>query len=80
GFIEPRRAALTDGSLIDFREKEVFEKTEIYGNIAQRFSCHEKSWKVSDEKFQGRGAKVIQYIRTPAGWKISSLAWDDEQS
>jgi len=80
GFIEPRRAILTDGSLVDFCEKEVFEQTEIYGNIAQRFSKYEKTWTASGKKEVGRGAKVIQYIRTSKGWKISSLAWADEQS
>ena len=78
GFAEPRRALLTGGSLVDFSEWETSESTEIFGNIAHRFSRYEKSWTASGEKCAGRGAKTIQFIRTRAGWQIVSLAWADE--
>src|SRR5438270_13722853 len=56
-FIEPRRAILTDGSLIDFCERETAEKTNIYRHVAQRFSRYEKSWMASGERFEGSGAE-----------------------
>lgn len=77
-FVEPRRTILTDGSLTDFREEETSEQTEVFGNIAQRFSRYSKSWVVSGERFAGAGTKSINFVRTPAGWKIASLVWDDE--
>lgn len=77
-FIEPRREVLTNGSLADFREEEVSETTEIFGTIAQRFSRYEKSWTAAGQPRTGSGAKSIQFVRTPEGWKISALAWDDE--
>lgn len=78
GFVEPRRAILTDGSLVDFSEEETSATTEIYGNIAQRFSRYRKSWIAAGERFEGEGAKSLQFIRTAEGWKVASLIWDDK--
>lgn len=78
-FIEPRIKLLTGGSLINFSEKEVTERTEIFGNIAHRFSTYHKSGVLAGKKFETTGMKTIQFIKTTAGWKISSLAWDDER-
>ena len=77
GFVEPRRAILSDGSLQDFREYEVCEKTDIFANIGQRFSRYEKSWSASGRSFSGSGVKSLQFVRTSRGWKISGLVWDD---
>lgn len=77
-FIEPRREVLTNGSLVDFCEEEVSETTDIFENIAQRFSRYKKSWIATGQPRTGSGVKSIQFVRTPAGWKISALAWDDE--
>ena len=30
-------------------------------------------------EIDGRGVISIQFIATPTGWKISSMAWDDER-
>ena len=78
GFIEPRRALLNGGSLVDFSEWETSEKTEIFGNIAHRFSTYQKSWSASGKVVTGAGAKTMQFVRTATGWRIAALAWDDE--
>lgn len=78
-FIEPREKMLNEGVLIDFKEEELFEKTEIFGNIAHRFSLYKKSGVLSGTTFETKGMKTIQFIKTPNGWKMSSLAWDDEK-
>jgi RimJ/RimL family protein N-acetyltransferase len=77
-FVEPREKILTDGTLTEFREWETSETTEIYGSIAHRFSAYRKSGYLNGEWFEGRGMKTTQFVRTPSGWKMSSLAWDDE--
>jgi hypothetical protein len=41
-FVEPRRKLLTDDSLIEFEEAEISERTDIFGNIAQRFCLYYK--------------------------------------
>ncbi|WP_410789658.1 DUF4440 domain-containing protein [Kribbella sp. C-35] len=76
-FVAPRRRILTDGTLTEFSEWEVSERTEIYGSIAHRFSEYRKSGVQNGERFEGGGHKTTQFVRTPAGWRISSLAWED---
>ncbi|MFD3513375.1 GNAT family N-acetyltransferase [Streptomyces sp. NPDC058657] len=77
-FIEPRRKLLTDGTLADFSEWEVSERTEILGSIAHRFSEYRKSGVLRGERFEGGGRKTTQFVRTPDGWRMSSMAWDDD--
>ncbi len=77
-FIEPREKLLNDGQLVDFSEEELTERTDIFGAIAQRFCLYRKSGTLNGEKFETRGMKSIQLIKTTNGWKISAVAWDDE--
>src|SRR5690242_2152354 len=63
-FIEPRARLLTDGTLTDFREEETDSRTDILGNVAQRVSLYRKSGVMSGQRYGGRGAKVLQFVRT----------------
>jgi RimJ/RimL family protein N-acetyltransferase len=76
-FIAPREKILTDGTLTEFSEWEVAERTEIFGSVAHRFSHYRKSGVLDGERFEGSGHKTTQFVRTPAGWRMSSMAWDD---
>ncbi|WP_031160338.1 hypothetical protein [Streptosporangium roseum] len=76
-FVAPREKILTDGTLTEFSEWEVAERTEIFGSIAHRFSDYRKSGFLDGEWFEGSGRKTTQFVRTPAGWRMSSMAWDD---
>ncbi|GHH44743.1 GNAT family N-acetyltransferase [Streptomyces candidus] len=76
-FIEPRQRMLTDGTLTEFCEWEVGERTEIFGTVAHRFSEYRKTGVMDGERFEGTGHKTTQFVRTPDGWRMSSLAWDD---
>lgn len=76
-FIEPREKILTDGTATEFSEWEVSERTEIFGSIAHRFSAYRKSGSLNGEWFEGSGSKTTQFVRTPDGWRMSSMAWDD---
>lgn len=77
-FIAPREKMLTDGTLSEFCEWEVAERTEIFGSVAHRFSQYRKSGFLNGAWFEGSGRKTTQFVRTPAGWRMSSMAWDDE--
>lgn len=77
-FIEPRRSMLTDGTLTEFSEWEISERTEIFGSVAHRFSVYAKSGVLNGHHFEAGGQKSTQFLRTPAGWRICSMAWDDE--
>jgi hypothetical protein len=78
-FIAPRKAMVDSGGLKRFQEFELFERTEIFGNVAHRFSGYGKSGTQNEVPFEARGMISTQFIRTPQGWKISSMAWDDER-
>jgi hypothetical protein len=78
-FIAPRQRRVDDGELTAFDEEELESTTTVLGNVAHRLSTYRKrgtSGGVSDE---GLGAIFTQFVRTPDGWRISSMAWDDER-
>ena len=79
GFIAPRQVLLSGGTLIDFREWELSGHTEVFGDIAQHFCSYAKTGVQDGAPFSGRGMKTLQFVRTPAGWRISAAAWDDER-
>lgn len=78
-FIEPRAALVNAGTLTRFREAELSESTVIFGNVAHRFSTYTKSGTSGGVPFSARGMITTQFVNTPAGWKMSSMAWDDER-
>ena len=78
-FVAPRQAMVASGELTRFRESELSETTEIFGNIAHRFSAYEKSGTLKGVSFQARGMISTQFVSTPEGWKMSAMAWDDER-
>ncbi|WP_329226179.1 MULTISPECIES: GNAT family protein [unclassified Streptomyces] len=77
-FIEPRAKLLTDGTLTEFSEWEVSERTEIFESIAHRISQYRKSGFHDGERFEGAGRKTTQFVRTPVGWRMAALTWEDE--
>jgi hypothetical protein len=78
-FIAPRIQMVDSGTMTSFREVESTEITEIFGGVAHRFSTYEKHGVINGTPFAGRGAISTQFIRTPSGWKMTSMAWDDER-
>jgi hypothetical protein len=79
GFITSRRAAVDAGDLTSFSEAELGAVTESFGQVAQRFSTYTKSGVLRGEAFAARGVICTQFVRTPDGWRIASMAWDDER-
>ena len=79
GFIAPRAALLTSGTLVDFAEWRLSGRTEVFGDVAHWFGSYAKSGVQDEVPFTGRGMKSIQLVRTSAGWRISAAAWDDER-
>jgi hypothetical protein len=64
---------------ITFRsEKELYEKTERFGNIAHVFSTYELTVQVKGQKITRRGINSIQLVNQNGNWNIISLLWDRE--
>ncbi|OOG37188.1 hypothetical protein [Polaromonas sp. A23] len=78
-FIAPRQALVDGGALTRFREWELSETTQIFGNIAHRYSAYGKAGTMKGEAFEARGMISTQFVKTPEGWKMSAMAWDDER-
>lgn len=78
-FVAARWAAYDAGSLIWFEEAELSERTELFGNVAHRFSPYTKRGGTPDGPIDARGVISTQFVRTTDGWRISSMAWDDER-
>ena len=78
-FIEPRLELVRSGTLTCFLEAEISESTVMFGNVAHRFSVYSKSGTSGGVAFEARGMISTQFVCTPAGWKVSAMAWDDER-
>ncbi len=75
-FIAPRQLLLTNGTLQHFQEKETAQNTVVLGNIAQRQSRYFKTGILNGERFEQYGNKLLQYIKTANGWRISAVVWE----
>src|SRR5262249_33552247 len=78
-FIAPRLATVNSGALSEFEETELGAVTELFGNVAHRFSGDAKRGVLNGEAFATRGVIATQFVRSLAGWRISTMAWDDER-
>jgi catechol 2,3-dioxygenase-like lactoylglutathione lyase family enzyme len=78
-FVHTRQRALDAGELTSFDETELAATTELFGNVAHRFSTYAKRSVTNGVQIDLRGAISTQLIRTAEGWRISSMAWDDER-
>lgn len=79
GFLTPRAELLTGGRLTGFREWPLTGRTDAFGDVAQHVCSYAKEGVLDGEPFTGRGFKTLQFLRTPGGWRISAVAWDDER-
>ena len=78
-FIAPRAALVESGALTSFYEGELGAVDEVFGTVAHRFSSYEKRGVQNGAAFEARGAISTQFVLTPDGWRMSSMAWDDER-
>ncbi|MFF5213230.1 GNAT family N-acetyltransferase [Streptosporangium sp. NPDC000396] len=78
-FVEPRQKLLASGELTEFSEEEIWERTEIFGDVAQRLGRYRKRGIHNGTPFTGAGTKSIHFLRTPEGWRMTALSWDDDR-
>ena len=77
-FIFEVKAQIMDGTLSSFHEVELKHETEIFGNVAHRFSTYQAEITTGGNTYKIMGINSIQFIKTMEGWKVSSIAWNDE--
>ena len=78
-FIAPRAASAASGELSEFREWELSGESVVWGNVGHRLSRYAKTGMSAGTPIEGRGLITTQFVRTPEGWRISVMAWDDER-
>ncbi len=78
-FIEPRRALLESGDLLDFEEWPVAGRVDVFGDIAQWFGSYRKSGLLDGSPLTGAGMKSIQCVKVGGRWRICAVAWCDER-
>lgn len=77
-YVEIRRSMLAGGEVRSLVERELWGHTEHFGTLAHRWSAYEVHINGAEEPAE-RGIMSFQLVRTDAGWKVHSLAWQAER-
>lgn len=77
-FIQTLESQIAAGTLLQFMQRELYSKTEIFGKVAQRLSVYEYSFADHEIENLPRGINYIQFILVDDSWRITSMAWSDE--
>lgn len=78
-FVKAYKNYVQTTNIHSFREQEIYGRTDQFGNIAQRISTY-KTYINSLDIVKERGVNSFQLIKTPQGWKVSSMIWDVEKT
>lgn len=73
------KSAVESGSFEAIVEREIWGKTQIFGNIAQRLSTYELFYN-DLTKPQERGVNSFHLVKIDGEWKITSTIYDVEKS
>ncbi|AFD08357.1 hypothetical protein [Solitalea canadensis] len=63
-----------------FFEKEIFRKTDIFGNMAQVLSTYQSFHNADDREPFQRGINSFQLMYDGVDWKIMNITWNAESS
>jgi hypothetical protein len=78
-FVRSRQASYDGGSVTRFEVVELADTTELFGSVAHRASAFVRRGLREGQPFELRGMIFLQCLRTPQGWKLASVAWDDQR-
>jgi hypothetical protein len=78
-FIRVRDERVSSGALTWFEEVESAQATEVFGDVAQRWSTYRKRGAMEGTEIDARGVIATQFVRTGEGWRMTAMAWDDER-
>ena len=76
-FIAPRAELFASGALTEFYEGELEAANQTFGTVGHRWCSYEKRGVQNGTAFAATGAISTQFVLTPDGWRMSSMAWDD---
>jgi hypothetical protein len=76
-FLHAYRNFIESNGIATFYEEEIKGNTDEFGRVAQRMSTYKTYLNTLDSVAQ-RGVNSFQLVKTPEGWKVSSIIWDIE--
>jgi len=77
-YIQSFESQIADGSMLQFMQRELYSETEVFGKVAQRLSVYEYSFTYHETTNAPRGINYIQFILDNDHWRITSMAWADQ--
>jgi hypothetical protein len=77
-FVKAFKTYVESTKIQTFNEQEIYGRTDEFGNIAQRISSY-KTYINSPDIVKERGVNSFQLVKTPQGWKVSSIIWNVEK-
>ncbi len=77
-FTKALEAQIATDTLKQFMQRELYSKTEMFGKVAQRISVYEYSFADHETENLPKGINYIQYVLVDDSWRITSMAWNDE--
>jgi hypothetical protein len=78
-FLESYRQQISSGAVASFVEEEISGRTEIFGNIAHRFSTYQARFPAANSEAVILGINSIQFIKTGGVWQVVSIIWNDRK-
>jgi len=78
-FVDLFKSFVESNGITSFYEEEIQGTTDQFGRVAQRMSTY-KTYINSMDTIAERGVNSFQLIKTPQGWKVSSIIWDVESA
>ena len=77
-FLGGYKKLVDSGHIKSFYEEEIFGRTDQYGRVAQRISSF-RTYMNNTDSVTDRGVNSFQLVKTPEGWKVTSVIWDVEK-
>ena len=75
-YIENAAALLVD---VQFREVELHQQVDEFGNVARLASVYESEFKGQGRHVKGRGVNFFNLVNTGSGWQVINMVWDNER-
>ena len=76
-FVDYYKSYIEANNVSAFFEEEISGTTDQFGKVAQRISSYRTFLNSADTAAQ-RGVNSFQLVKTPEGWRVSSIIWDIE--
>ncbi len=70
-------AKLLDG--VTFREVELHQDVDEFGNVARLSSVYESEYEGYGRHVAGRGVNFFNLVNTGSGWQVMNMVWDNER-